>query len=306
MGSAALHKLLLDNVFDGVYSMDTDMRITYWNKSAERISGYSATDAVGARCSDRVLVHIDPDGKPLCGESCPMAACMRDGQSREAHVFMRHKGGHLMPVSVRASAIRDAEGQIVGAVQVFSENAAYASAHRRIEELEELALVDELTRLGNRRYVETNLSAHLGEFERYGWIFGVLFMDLDYFKWVNDMHGHQVGDKVLKMVANTLSGLARPSDIIARWGGEEFVAILSNCDVERLYRIANRFLRLVRQSFVMNAEAVVQATLSIGGTIARPGDTAEEIIERADALMYASKSHGRNCVTIDSELSLLA
>ena len=304
MGSEALYKLLLDNVFDGVYSIDADRRITYWNKGAERISGYSSSDVMGARCGDGILVHVDPDGKPLCGESCLMAACMRDGQAREAHVFMHHKDGHRMPVAIHTSAIKDDSGQIIGAVQAFSENAAYVFARRRIEELEELALLDELTRIGNRRYVETNLAARLGEFERYGWTFGVLFMDLDYFKWVNDMHGHQVGDTVLKMVANTLSGAMRPSDVVARWGGEEFVAILSNCDIEKHYRIANRFLSLVRQSFIMNGDAVVQVSLSIGGTLVRPNDTPEEIIERADALIYASKSNGRNCITTDSALPL--
>ena len=207
-----------------------------------------------------------------------MEACVQDGQTREAHVLLHHKAGHRMPVSLRVSPIKDADGKIIGAVQVFSENAAYFFARRRIDELEELALLDELTRLGNRRYAETSLVARLGAFERYGWTFGVLFMDLDYFKWINDTHGHQVGDKVLKMVANTLSGFVRPSDVIARWGGEEFVAILSNCDIERLHGIANRFLSLVRQSFVMDGEAVVQVTLSIGGTIVRSGDTPEEII----------------------------
>ena len=304
MSSEALYKLLLDNVFDGVCSVDIDRRITYWNKGAERISGYSASDVVGARYGDGILVHVDPDGKPLGGESCPMKACLQDGQAREAHVFMHHKAGHCIPVAVHTSAIKDDAGKIIGAVQAFSENEAYVFARRRIEELEELALLDELTRIGNRRYVETNLAARLGEFERYGWAFGVLFMDLDYFKWVNDMHGHQVGDMVLKMVANTLSGAVRPSDVVARWGGEEFVAILSNCDIEKHYRIANRFLSLVRQSFIMNGDAVVQVSLSIGGTLARPGDTPEEIIERADALMYTSKSNGRNCITTDSALPL--
>ena len=118
----------------------------------------------------------------------------------------------------------------------------------RIAQFEKMAYLDTLTGVANRRFTEMTLHSRLDERQRYGWSFGVLFIDVDHFKNVNDQYGHEVGDQVLAMVAKTLSNSVRSFDFVGRWGGEEFLAILANVDAAELHAFANRIRALVEQS----------------------------------------------------------
>lgn len=155
--------------------------------------------------------------------------------------------------------------------------------------MREMALLDPLTGTGNRRYTELSINARLEETRRYGWPFGLLFIDIDYFKAVNDANGHETGDEVLKMVAKTLLSSMRPFDFLGRWGGEEFVALIMNVDEQRLRQIAERSRSLIEQSRLSKGSATVSVTVSVGATVARADDTLRVLIERADRLMYSSK-----------------
>ena len=162
-----------------------------------------------------------------------------------------------------------------------------------------MALLDPLTGMGNRRFVEIGLNSRLNELQRYGWKFGLLFIDIDHFKKVNDLYGHETGDMVLKMVAGTLVHNARSFDLIGRWGGEEFVAIIANVTGEELLRIARKYRALVGESNVLAGKDRISVTISIGATLARPDDSPETLLNRADQLMYQSKLSGRNRVTME-------
>ena len=289
---------LLENFYDGVYFVDRDRCITYWNKGAERISGYTAAEAIGTHCYNQLLNHIDDDGTCLCHGACPLAQTIVDGRSREAEIYLHHKAGHRVPVLVRVAPIVDPDGAVIGAIEVFSDNSAKMAALNRVQDLEKVAYVDQLTGLANRALTEITVRSRIDELSRYGWPFGVLFIDIDRFKQVNDRLGHEAGDAVLRAVANTLRGAARTFDLVGRWGGEEFVAILANTDGEKLRSIGERFRVLVEGSAVTAAGTESVVTVSIGGTQADAADTAETLVARADAFMYASKEAGRNRVTI--------
>lgn len=293
-----LYKEILDNLYDGVYFVDRDRRITYWNKGAQRITGYRAEEVVGRRCADNVLTHVDAGGNLLCDGCCPVSDTLKDGKYRSADVFLLHSDGHRIPISVRVAPIRDDKGSIIGAVEIFTDNTQHAAAIERVQEFERLAYIDQLTGVANRRYAEISLSARHEELQRYGWPFGIAFIDIDRFKDINDRHGHQVGDEVLKMVAKTLANSVRAFDVIGRWGGEEFIAILANIDIEELKASANRFRALIEKSRLPGPPHV-KVTVSIGATLARPEETPTELVARADRLMYRSKDLGRNCVTVE-------
>ena len=290
---------LLEHLHDGVYFTDLERRIVYWNRSAEEITGYTAAEVVGSRCSDNILVHVDQNGASLCLGGCPLAAVMADGQSRAAEIFLRHKYGHRVPVSVRASPLRTARGEIVGGVEFFSDVTGQHALRLRMRELEALAMVDALTGLSNRVHLEGELSARIEESLRYGIPFGVLFLDVDHFKDFNDRYGHDVGDRALQVVAATLKACARPFDLFGRWGGEEFVGIIRHIDATGLPALAERVRRLVASSAIAIADRWERVTVSVGATLYRTGDDLAGTVRRADQLMYRSKEAGRNCVTSD-------
>lgn len=296
---AVRYKDILDNIYDGVYFVDTDRKITYWNKAAERITGYAAADVVGTRCSDNILMHVDGHGKNLCLSGCPLAETIRDGKLREAEVFLHHRSGMRLPVKVRISPLCDEAGVIIGGVELFADNSSIVAFRERLRELEYFALIDPLTRVANRRAVEMYLHQQIEEIKRYGIRAGLLFMDIDDFKIVNDTYGHTTGDAVLSMVAQTMVGNVRPFDIVGRWGGEEFIAILRNVDACSLIESGKRLCMLVGESFLDTDSSNVRVTLSGGATQLRPDDTVERALHRADTLLYESKRQGKNRITSD-------
>ena len=292
------YKRILDHLYDGVYFVDRDRLITYWNQGAERISGYSSRDVLHSRCYDNVLMHVDANGQQLCFDGCPLMQTIEDGQERQVDAFLHHHDGHRVPVSIRVSPMRNEQGDIVGAVEVFNDNSAQLSALEQISEWQQAALIDALTGCGNRRYTTLKLQSALLEYQSLGSPLGVLFADIDHFKRVNDTYGHETGDQVLHMVAQTLMRNVQPYDFVGRWGGEEFVLLLPRVGRAGLLQVAERLRLLVEHSQLNHAGGSLQVTLSLGGTLARPEDTLETLIARADAKMYESKAAGRNRVTL--------
>lgn len=289
---------LMENLYEGMYIVDRDCRVIYWNKGAELITGYSYEEVLGRKCSDNMLSHIDEKGNILCEEGCPLKLSMRDGNVHEIEAFLRHRDGHRVPVSIRTYPIIN-DDLVSGAVQVFVDNSSRIASLHKIEELQRLVIIDHLTGLTNRRFIEMSLEARLNEMQRYGWPFGVLFIDIDNFKSINDLYGHETGDNVLKMIAQTFISNSRPFDVTGRWGGEEFVSIILNVDKERLFDVANRLRILIEQSVMTVDSVILRVTVSIGATLANSEDTIESLIRRADRLMYHAKISGKNRVMID-------
>jgi len=293
------YKDIIDNLYDGIYFVDRDRIITYWNKGAERITGYTARETVGRACRDNLLNHVTANGVQLCQSQCPLAAVMEDGREREAEVFVHHADGHRVPIAVRATAMRDAQGNIIGAVESFSNNSSVMDAQLKLREMRQVATTDPLTGIGNRRYLDGRLSAVVAEYKSHPGKAGLLFIDIDHFKKVNDSYGHTHGDSVLRMVASSIRYALRSSDTVGRWGGEEFLAILYNVKGKSALRAAAEKVRMLVEHSRLDIDGYgVKVTISIGGTLLRSKDTPEALIQRADGFMYQSKQSGRNRVTI--------
>lgn len=290
---------ILDNLSDGVYFVDTERRIEYWNRGAERITGFKAEEVAGRSCFDNVLNHVDQSGCKLCTDHCPLAKAIETGQHSENEVFLHHKDGHRIPVQVRIQPIVNEVGEITGAVEVFSDASHYMNAIERIHQLECVAFLDELTGLPNRHYIKRTLSERFDEYRRYGWGFGVALFDIDHFKLFNDSFGHEAGDEVLKRVAFTFMQSNRPFDLFGRWGGEEFLAIVPNVKRDDLQRIVERNRILVEASSLRFDDRELKITVSAGATMINDRDTQASVIARADELLYQSKDGGRNRVTVD-------
>ncbi len=292
------YRELLDNLYDGVYFVDLDRRISYWNKGAEKLTGYNREEVLGRLCWDDFLTHLDDRGEQLCDTACPLLDTLNDGKVRDINVYLHHKEGHRVPVLVRMAPIHDQKRKIIGAVEIFSDNSSRVASEMKIEELEKLALLDDLTQIGNRRFMEMSLRTKMDEMNRYRSQLGVFFVDIDNFKQLNDSYGHHLGDEVLRSVAKTLSAALRPLDILCRWGGEEFVVAVGNLDGDIMAVIAERFRSLVDNSSVATGETRIEFTVSIGATITLEDDTLDSAVKRADELMYRSKEKGRNRITV--------
>ncbi len=292
-----LHTTVVENLFDGVYYVDRQRTITYWNPAAERITGHDAASVVGRHCFDNILGHVDETGKQLCQTACPLVRSMAQGRGIEADIYLHHRTGHRVPVHVRCQPVRDPEGTVIGAVEIFSEDVVHREALARIGALEQLASIDALTGLPNRRTAELALRGRLADLKDAAWPLAMLFLDIDRFKQFNDTHGHAVGDDVLRVVGQSLTSCLRAGDLAARWGGEEFVILTASENQQQLESAANRIRSLLSASTVTVDDGEAHVTVSIGATLAVGGDLPDTFVARADGAMYASKTRGRDRVT---------
>lgn len=287
---------LLNSLFDGVYYVDRELKITFWNRAAARISGFSAEEVLGKRCRDNILRHVDEKGAELCLQGCPLRSTLQDGRPRESSVYLHHKQGHRVPVAVRVAPVRNQKGEITGCVEIFSDNSSYRQIIEDLERFKKEALLDRLTELGNRRYAEINLQTRLYKKRKFASSCGVIFFDIDHFKKINDEHGHQAGDKVLVMVGKTAAAALRRFDAVARWGGEEFIVIMAGIDQDVLLKTAERIRVLVARSFIISGRKKIAITISLGATMLLEDDDLNSLLARADRLMYLGKQQGRNRV----------
>jgi len=295
----SLFKTLMDNLAEGVYFVDTQRKVQYWNKGAEQLSGYAQKEVLGHCCADNLLAHVNEKGVSLCKKGCPLAATIQDGQTRQADVYMHHKDGHRVPVHVTAAAIRDASGAITGALETFHDNTPLMSALQEVDELKRSSAICPLTNVGNRTLAESTLNYRLKESAETGAPLAVMMMNLDRLKELNDSYGHQIGDLILKMVAKSLANGMRPFDFLGRWGGGEFIAIMPKVRAFELDQFADRLRMLVEHSSRNVSENRITVTISIGGVVCRTTDSITTVIERAGRRMMECRQRGGNRVLVD-------
>ena len=170
------------------------------------------------------------------------------------------------------------------------------SLSARSETLEHAALTDALTGMQNRRYFDDALKEYLEEFARIQKPVGLLILDLDHFKQVNDTHGHDVGDEVLRTVSNCLKDFTRFHDVVARLGGEEFAVVAPNMDENMLLKLAERIRKAVASLVVQSGNIRLRVTTSVGLAVWDGKESADEFFRRADRMLYEAKRLGRNRV----------
>lgn len=291
-------KAILNNLYDGVYIVDKNRKIIYWNKAAEDLTGYSHSDIIGSHCFNNILNHIDSHGIHLCKNSCPLVTAIKDDEIKEANVFFHHKNGHRIPIFVKAFPYKDSNGVIVGAIEIFSEISERKQILEKIKNLNQLAMLDELTKIPNRRYTENVIKIKLNEYSLNKINFGLIFIDIDNFKHINDNYGHDAGDMVLRAISKTFLNNLRGDDVIGRWGGDEFIAAFSGIDEEGLKKVAEKLRMLVENTLVDIKNEHLKVTISIGAALVTPEDDLSTLIKKSDTLLYKSKKNGKNCISI--------
>jgi diguanylate cyclase (GGDEF)-like protein/PAS domain S-box-containing protein len=289
---------MLDALKEGAIFVDRERRITYWNKAAERLTGFRSEEVVGHRCSENILVHVDCQGKNLCKAGCPLLATMEDTLTREAEVFFHHRRGHRVPVSVRTTPLEDDEGNVVGGIELFAEispRKTSGSGWRNWsgDPFSTFSPGFPTDATSIRSWRPFSLSAEERRSFR-----GPLFRHRP-FQGVQRYPWHDIGDRVLETTAKTLVSAVRSFDVIGRWGGEEFVGLFPNAERETLASIGERLRSAVEATWIEADGQRLSVTVSIGGASAAKEDlSAAAVVKRADTMMYRSKQEGRNRVTV--------
>jgi len=184
--------------------------------------------------------------------------------------------------------------------------ATSVTINRYQSRLEEMATTDKLTSLANRQAFDLLIPQAISESRRENSPLSVLLIDIDHFKKVNDRYGHLAGDKVLRAIARSIKGTLRASDILCRWGGEEFLIAVKDTSLDQAQTLAEKIRRVIETSGVQYKTTLISVTASVGISTLRDGDSPERMISRADDAMYAAKKQGRNRVQAESEATATA
>jgi diguanylate cyclase (GGDEF)-like protein len=211
--------------------------------------------------------------------------CMRDGQPREAAVYLRHRARHRVPVRVRAIPLRDSAGAIVGAAEIFEEHHFVPELDRRQDELGKHGCLDEGTALPNHGLMVSYVREQLNLFEKHGIPFGVFVIQPERLGIFQAAHGLEAMRAMLRVVAHTLKNALRPTDFLGRWRDDQFLAILNGCQEDFLNIVAQRLKATVSGSGIQWWGDRLCLAVSIGWTGVVSGDTVEAIVERAESAL---------------------
>jgi diguanylate cyclase (GGDEF)-like protein/PAS domain S-box-containing protein len=275
---------VFETTADGIVISDREDRVIMVNSAFTRLSGLTLEEIVHLPLRDSPFGPLDP---------VEMAARMdqlhRDGFVT-AEVRRRHKDGHELQLWITATIVRGEGGSILNYVRVFTDISTLKDAQHK---LEQLAHIDVLTGLPNRRSFGDRLERALQRARRSGLGVGLLFLDLDGFKLVNDMHGHATGDRLLKQAAAKLSRCVRATDSLCRLGGDEFTIIIEDANLPELaVLVARRILHAFKTPIVLDGESLlVGASIGIALFPHDCGDSAA-LISLADSAMYRAKNAG--------------
>jgi diguanylate cyclase (GGDEF)-like protein/PAS domain S-box-containing protein len=278
-----------DNTPLAVIEWDTELRIVRWSGQAESIFGWEAPEALGRSLPGWRLTYEEDESAVW-----RMVRSLVEGKERHATLLHRNyrKDGSVIWVEWHNSALRDEAGRVISILSLAQDVSSRIQAEER---LQYMATHDGLTGLPNSVLLNDRLDAALARAERAKRRVGVMFLDLDHFKDVNDTLGHRVGDGLLKELSNRIRGALRQSDVLARISGDEFVVVLEDLPDEGApERVARKILEEVRRPFVIEGHDI-HVSGSLGLALhPEDGENAETLLKNADAAMYHAKELGRN------------
>ena len=279
----------LDSIGDAVLSTDLDGQVTYLNGAAERMTGWANQAATGRPLAE-VFRIIDSNTRQIAPDPLALALKLNKPVGLTPHCTLVRRDGYECAIEDSAAPIRDRAGRLVGAVIVFRDVRAARETSRQMAYL---AQHDALTGLPNRLLLRDRLTEAIALAQRHRKPLGVLFVDVDGFKARNDTHGHAMGDRMLRAIADRLKGALRQSDTVSRSGGDEFVAVLSELErAEDAVLVARKLLQASAEPSRLDSTEI-SLTVSIGISLyPNHGVTAEALIANADAAMYVAKRAG--------------
>ncbi len=293
-------RTVLEGLPTGVYIVDLERKILLWNRGAEQISGFLAQDVIGRHCSENILSHCNVEERSVCTTHCPLHETIRDGQARDAELFLRHKDGHRVAVRIRAVPLRDENGNIIGAAESFDEYRFADHRERPLSPLEGLDTLSRVTDLPAHQITAEILEEHVEAFARHLAPFSILRIHLDRLAQFRADRGLEPSDALLKVIAQTIRTVMKPSDFLGCWAENEFLAIIATRRPHALEKIAERIRGLVSSAGIVWWGDLVSLTVSIGGAVVEPDDTAHLLLNRADRAVETCVRNGGNCVEIEN------
>ena len=273
---------ILEDLPIGVYVVDLERRILFWNRWAERISGYHGHEVIGRACMDNLLMHCDENHASRCGAGCPLLRTMHDGRIREEHLLLRHKDGQQVPVRVRSTPLRDANGVIIGAVEVFDERRPHAEPQWHAAPKLVGGHFDTATGVLDEQSTIANLKAALADYAQDHVPFGVLAFAVNDLERFRQNFGPRAVDKILHTVATTLVKNLPGGDVVGRWRNDRFLVIVDKCSAAALAPKAALLRQIAGGAAILWWGDRLSVSITAAVAAAAELDTPDTLLERVE------------------------
>ncbi|RTE65284.1 EAL domain-containing protein [Amphritea opalescens] len=279
---------VIEASMEAIVICDRHARIVRVNPSFTEITGYTSAEVLGQN------PNILSSGRHRPDFYIDMWQHLTEQGSWQGEIWNRRKDGSVYPEWLSITAIKDEEGEISQYASIFTDLTEVKKSEARIKRL---AYFDELTRLPNRKLFNDRLQLSLGYAKEHGHRVAVAYIDVDFFQQINDLHGHEIGDKVLKEIGRRIDQQLDDGDTVARFGGDEFNLILTDVDDDdspQISEFLNRILSSVSQPMLFD-DTEIKTTVSIGVSFfPTDADKAEALLKCADSAVHLAKDFGRN------------
>jgi diguanylate cyclase (GGDEF)-like protein/PAS domain S-box-containing protein len=293
--SSLFHNRLLDTLTEATIYLDNRGKILLWNRAAEQLSGHPAESVLYHQWSPALLSLQTHKGIALDQNSCPLNRAMLTNTKYEATLLVCRSEREKIEVRLTAIPLFANTNHFIGFILLIQDASSQSALKQELQSLSEMATRDPLTKVANRAELDRRLSEFVEEHSATKVPGAVIMCDIDFFKRINDQLSHQAGDQALITFANILKDMTRERDLVARFGGEEFVILCPSCDINSAHSKAERIRRFIESTPVpaLNGRSL---TCSFGVTELQEGDDMETFLARADRALLKAKENGRNRV----------
>jgi diguanylate cyclase (GGDEF)-like protein/PAS domain S-box-containing protein len=293
-----IYQTVLESLQTGVYIVDRNRRIRFWNEGAEQITGYLRQDVVGRLLRDHLLTTGDQAKNLDSDPDDPINRAFRDGKPSIMNISILHKDGYRVPIVLRTLPIRNGRGAVVGAAESFEENRSASVWTRRHSAIADFGCLDAVTGVAAKNFMETQLREHLITFAEHHIPFGILLIQIDHMDQFRASRGPGVVPSILRIVAQSMENCVRPTDLVGCWGENQFIAILIECKESEVVLVGERVRKMIGRSEIEWWGDKFSVTSPVGGAGCRAGDEIELLVARAAASLQESIVKGGNCVTV--------
>ena len=287
---------LLSTMTDGAVFLDRNLRVTAWNHRVEKMTGLASKNLLNQKYDLRMLGFKDhASGKPVPESKDPIALLLKTVAPVKGRYRITSSNGHELNIQLTASPVIDAAQQFIGCVLLLHDDSAQLDLKRQLRDLHAFSILDPLTQVANRAAFERAMEKSFENRSHSDEKFSLIVADIDFFKQINDNYNHHVGDQALVAFSKILKTFIGDQDVLARFGGEEFVILCRNSDLEAAAHQAEEIRKKLNQTPMPMLDGKC-ITASFGISELLPGDTPTDLFVRADTALLQAKESGRNRV----------
>jgi diguanylate cyclase (GGDEF)-like protein/PAS domain S-box-containing protein len=284
---------------EGVYIANKDHVITFWNDAAEKITGYSKKEIIGYKCDEAPIKHFNERGEFLSDNGCHIIETIKNQKNVNLNVYIGHKDGEKVPVSIRTVPVYGKSQEIEGALEVFADISRDFKTIKSLEQSRGKNFIDPVTYCANKEFAELEMYKRFNEWKTVSIPFALCIININNLFDIREKYGEEIMKKVIAMTSRSAISALSPIDYLCRWSHSQLIAIIPNVDEYNTKKMCERLKMLIENSWIdLNKNARLESDTAIGCSLIQDNENIIDLLFRAEKATTESIKRGKNAITI--------